>query len=133
MRISLGSRIIGSDITLFAAIRPDPPPPFPSPLGPKGEGICGQSRYTITDVETIDLMRDNQTTTYTVTQDLCRGAPGNAGGSGNEYNIGGGGSGHAGQGGDGGSDFGYQGLGGGILPALDSNSKMVIFFGNSFL
>ncbi len=75
---------------------------------PKGEGIAGTPRFvksaTISNGFTgLDL----GTSGYPNSQDLARGAPGNAGGGGTQHNAGGGGGGNAGSGGVGGNSFGF--------------------------
>jgi uncharacterized repeat protein (TIGR01451 family) len=81
----------------------------PNTLGAaKGEGIAGTPRFvrgtTITNGYT---GQDLGASGYPNSLDYARGAPGNAGGGGNQHNAGGGGGSNAGAGGIGGRSFGF--------------------------
>jgi uncharacterized repeat protein (TIGR01451 family) len=75
---------------------------------PKGEGIAGTPRFVkSTTISSGFTGLDLGTSGYPDSQDLARGAPGNAGGGGTQHNAGGGGGGNAGSGGIGGNSFGF--------------------------
>jgi len=107
----------------------------------KGEGIAGTPRFvrdqTLTAVAytgkdlgtsgypigTVDLDPDAGVDNYTFGLDRSRGAPGNAGGGGNQHNAGGGGGGNVGQGGTGGNSFAFY---------KNTDTGNCVDFGSSF-
>jgi uncharacterized repeat protein (TIGR01451 family) len=97
----------GVNIVDYAAVAGTGTPPNTTGAA-KGEGIAGTPRFvrgpTITNGFT---GQDLTVSGYPGALDYARGAPGNAGGGGNQHNAGGGGGANAGEGGIGGRSFGF--------------------------
>ncbi len=102
----------------------------------KGEGIAGTPQFVYNGSNVVDTNGGSTADGYP-SGDYARGAPGNAGGGGNEWSSGndsgGGGGGNFGQGGQGGAGWNQNpdtqnvgGLGGGAFPAAQSR---VVFGG----